>query len=773
MVSMDNWKYYRHMRAGLTLKISGTVQGVGFRPFVYRLASDLKLAGQIYNTTYGVCIELDGEEHSFVNFIDRLMREKPEHAAIKKFEKEGGAARGYTEFKIGESKSGSRIEAGLLPDIALCEDCRRELFDPADRRFLYPFINCTNCGPRFSIISALPYDRCNTSMKHFSMCPACMAEYHDPGNRRFHAQPNACPDCGPQVVLLSNKGAKVSAKADAIDQAVYIIQHGGSIAVKGIGGFHIMCRADSPDAIRRLREKKHRPAKPLALLFPDVQQVRECCLVSNAEQKLLLSAAHPIVLLRKKDTPSDRIHAAVAPDNPYLGVMLPYAPLQHVLMQKLGQPVIATSANLVDETICIADDEVFGRLGSVVDAVLSHDRPIVRHADDSIARVFQDEPIILRRARGFTGTLLQSESASAPTLVALGGQLKNTFSVNLTHGIYTSQYIGDLSSAVTNNVAKAALADFSHLYQVSAVHQVRDLHPDYMQANFSDTATLQISTVQHHLAHVASVYHEHRLQGTVLGVAWDGTGYGGDGTIWGGEFFQYNGSQGQHIAQLKQFPLPGGEAAIKEPRRSALGLIYACLGLDEAKKMGAGELGFSSHDLEIVLQLLQRKINSPMTSSAGRLFDAIAALLGLKQRVSFEGEAAMQLEFCAAEDEDSEYPFCIEQGPVSLIDLRKMLVAIIADKHAGLPTTVISARVHNTLSAIIAAVCRQCGSTAVALSGGCFQNELLLRRCVEKLWAAGCDVYWNKQIPTNDGGISFGQLAHVLCAMKETEKKEE
>jgi hydrogenase maturation protein HypF len=424
MVSVDNWKYNRCMRAGLTLKISGTVQGVGFRPFVYRLASELKLPGQVYNTTYGVCIELDGEDQAFVNFVDRLIREKPEHAVIKNIEKDGCAAHGYSEFKIGESKPGTKIEAGLLPDLALCEDCRRELFDPADRRYLYPFINCTNCGPRFSIITALPYDRCNTSMKNFIMCPACMAEYHDPGNRRFHAQPNACPECGPHVTLFSNHGERISTQADAIDRAVNLIRQGGSIAVKGIGGFHIMCRADSPDAIRRLREKKHRPAKPLALLFPDLKHVSECCIITDAEQRLLLSAAHPIVLLRKKEALSGRIHESVAPDNPYRGVMLPYAPLQHVLMQKLGQPVIATSANLVDETICIADEEVFSRLTTVVDAVLSHDRPIVRHADDSIARIFQDEPIVLRGARGYTGALLQSKVASAPALVALGGAVE-------------------------------------------------------------------------------------------------------------------------------------------------------------------------------------------------------------------------------------------------------------------------------------------------------------------------------------------------------------
>ena len=554
--------------------VRGAVQGVGFRPFVYRLAAELQLNGWVSNTGQGVFIEVEGDRASVQRFLFRLEKEKPPRASIHSLESSFLDPVGYAKFEIRESEETGGKSVVILPDIATCADCVREIFDPNDRRFGYPFTNCTNCGPRFSIIESLPYDRANTSMKRFIMCAECDREYHDPLDRRFHAQPNACPRCGPQIELWDKSGSVIARSGDALLKAAEIIRTGNILALKGIGGFQLLVDARNDQAVTSLRERKHREEKPFAVMYPAIEAVREICEILELEERLLRSAESPIVLLHRHSA----MFPFVAPGNPNLGVMLPYTPLHHLLMRELDFPVVATSGNLSDEPICIDEREALSRLGGIADFFLTHDRPIVRHMDDSIVCIMGGRELVLRRARGYAPLPinLKSEVGSqrSEIILAVGAHLKNTVALKMGTNVFVSQHIGDLETKEAYSAFCAVAEDLPRLYEVKPDLIACDMHPDYLSTKYAAQLPSPAAGVQHHWAHVASCMAENELEPPALGVAWDGTGYGTDGTIWGGEFLLANITSFTRVAQLRQFRLPGGDAAIKQPRRSCLGLLH-------------------------------------------------------------------------------------------------------------------------------------------------------------------------------------------------------
>jgi len=748
----------------VSIVIRGAVQGVGFRPFIYRLAAELGLKGFVLNATYGVFIEAEHEKNYLNQFLIRIEKEKPVRAIIQSMEFSFLDAVGFTQFEISESKTNGAASAFILPDIAVCGDCLTEMFNPNDRRYLYPFINCTNCGPRFSIVETLPYDRPNTSMKMFEMCDACKQEYLNPLDRRFHAQPIACPNCGPHVELLSAEGKLLSKNNDAILETAEKIRQGKIVALKGLGGYQLICRTDDEEVIALLRNRKNREGKPFAVMFPNMNSVNEVCEVLPFEERLLLSPESPIVLLRKKANAKNGIvQNSIAPGNPTLGVMLPYTPLHHLLLNVLRMPIIATSGNLSEEPMCITEKEALHRLKNIADYFLIHNRPIVRHVDDSIVRVLLDREMVVRRARGYAPLPIELAcSTEEKTYLAVGGHLKNTVALSSGKNVFVSQHVGDLSTQEAFFAFQNVVTDFQNLYEAKDVFAVADLHPDYLSTKFAKNNFSSVSFVQHHHAHVASCYTENKLTGNALGVSWDGTGYGTDGTIWGGEFFKFNESAVQHVAQFRKFPLPGGGIAIKEPKRSAAGLLFELLGEESLLMDDATLLHVSQKEKKILLQMLTHNINSPLTSSVGRLFDAVASLTGYLQTASYEGEAAMMLEFAAAQNISESYPFDILPGKVMMIDWKNMIETILTEIHKHVSPKTISAKYHNTLVEIICAVAEKANEEKIVLSGGVFQNAYLLERAVNKLKEKGFQPYWHQRIPTNDGGICLGQIAVAM-----------
>ena len=810
----------------LRLAIRGAVQGVGFRPFVFRLATDLRLDGWVNNSAQGVFLEVEGEPAALGQFLLRIEKERPPRSSIQSIEPTWLDPAGYKQFEIRPSEVGGAKTALVLPDIATCADCLREVFDPTDRRYSYPFTNCTNCGPRFSIIEALPYDRANTSMKSFTMCPQCRAEYDDPHSRRFHAQPNACPVCGPRLELWGTSGEVLDSSSltlPLLEKAAAAIRNGRIIAVKGLGGFHLMTAAHDSAAVRRLRERKHREEKPFALMFPSLDSIRGICEVSPLEERLLLSPEAPIVLLRRLETldESERnpnsqsaalVCSEVAPANPYLGALLPYTPLHHLLLALLRFPVVATSGNLSDEPICTDEREALHRLAGVADLFLVHNRPIVRHVDDSVVRVVGDREQVLRRARGFAPLPVRVRNAECGvrSVLAVGAHLKNSVALSVGSDVFISQHIGDLESDAAHEAFRRVIADLEKLYETSPEIIAADAHPDYLSTRFAAASVAQASspagsagdparsssvrlpnalvqrngllvTIQHHLAHTLSCMAENELAPPVLGVSWDGTGYGMDGTIWGGEFFDCSrrtnktDSSFLRVAHLRQFRLPGGEQAIKEPRRSALGLLYelygdAAFGRHDLALLGA----FSPKELASLKIMLQRGLNSPLTSSVGRLFDAVASLAGLRQQTRFEGQAAMEFEFAVAAPEmESAYQFAIagqeaistSAGAALIVDWAPLVESVLGDLRAGASTGQISARFHNGLVEAIVILARIVRHPQVCLSGGCFQNRYLTERAICRLRAEGFRPYWQQRVPPNDGGIALGQIVAAHYAM--------
>jgi hydrogenase maturation protein HypF len=794
----------------LKITVRGAVQGVGFRPFLYRLAGDLRLAGWVRNSAQGVFIEVEGARPQLEKFLLRIEADKPPHSFIQSLEPTWLDAVGHGEFEIRASDESGPRTTLVLPDIATCPDCLREILDPANRRSRYPFTNCTHCGPRFSIIEALPYDRPNTSMKRFTMCPRCQAEYDDPRDRRFHAQPNACPACGPHLELWDPAGQSLHSQDDALLGAAQGIQEGRIVAVKGLGGFHLMVAAHDDDAVRRLRQLKHREEKPFALMFQSLEGVGAVCEVSDLEARLLRSSEAPIVLVRRRRATQSApfpstVSLSVAPSNPYLGVMLPYTPLHHLLLGELRFAVVATSGNLSDEPICTDERDALERLRGIADLFLVHNRPIVRHVDDSIVRVMLGREFVMRRARGYAPlpvTVLRSASSNLPpppaplaegegrgegernlashkewtssaTILAVGAHLKNTVALSVGGQAFVSQHIGDLETVESFAAFQSVVADLQKLFEARPGLVAADLHPDYLSTRFARGLGLPLVAVQHHYAHVLACMAENGLEPPVLGVAWDGTGYGTDGTIWGGEFLLVTGEGFERAAHFRTFRLPGADKAVREPRRTAIGLLYELFGEDTFGMTHLPPLhACSAAELGTLRNMLARQLNSPLTSSAGRLFDAVASLVGLRQQTRFEGQAAMELEFAAHGDEQAPaYPFELRGPPTlapgsavpnpqsaTVVEWAPLVRSILEDLRCDVPTGQIAARFHETLAEIIVAVARRAGVPEVALTGGCFQNQRLTERAVRRLQEEGFRVYWHQRIPPNDGGIALGQV---------------
>jgi hydrogenase maturation protein HypF len=780
--------------ASMRLKVAvrGAVQGVGFRPFIHRLAMEHRLAGWVCNSPQGVSIEAEGPRPELKKFLARLDTEKPPLSSIVNLEYSWLDAAGYRDFEIRASETSGDRSAIVLPDIATCPECLREIFDPSNRRHLYPFTNCTHCGPRFSIIESLPYDRANTSMKRFGMCIDCRREYNDPVNRRFHAQPNACPKCGPRLEIWESRSCIFAPAAPlafshmALLVAAKAIRRGQIVAIKGIGGFHLMTDARNNEAVARLRARKHREEKPFALLFPTLEQAKTVCKLSAMEERLLLSPEAPIVLLEKKAIDGRRIAQLIAPGNPNLGVMLPSNPLHHLLMAELGFPVVATSGNLTDEPICTDELAAVEYLRPIADLFLVHNRPIVRHVDDSIVRVVLGREMVLRRARGYAprpvpiaisegkrmnGNGQESAPAAreAETVMAVGGHLKNSVALAVGGQVFISQHIGDLETERANAAFRQVIADFQNLYNVKPKIAASDLHPDYLSTKFASTMDAAPYRVQHHVAHVLSCMADNGIEGPVLGVSWDGTGYGPDHTIWGGEFFVINGHTAERVAHVRPFLLPGGEAAIREPRRAAIGLLYEMFGakaFDLASLRIVQELGLAK--FRAFQNVLQHRIQCPMTSSVGRLFDAIAALIGLRQTNRFEGQAAMALEFALDSGfSDEAYPLPLSGNfPGVRLDWQPMVEAILLDIAQAVPAGRISAKFHYALVEGLIEIAKRAGLPHVVLSGGCFQNRYLLEHAVIRLHQEHFLPFWHRSVPPNDGGIALGQVVAARKKIK-------
>ena len=748
--------------------IRGAVQGVGFRPFVYRLASGMKLPGWVLNSPQGVFIEVEGEKQALESFLFRLQDEKPAPSFIQSLEFSLLDPVYFKGFEIRTSEKAGVKNTLILPDIATCPECLAEILDPGNRRYRYPFTNCTHCGPRFTIIESLPYDRPNTTMKDFGMCADCRAEYSDPHNRRFHAQPNACPACGPELELWDAAGRVLSRRDDALLAAAEAVRSGGIVAVKGLGGFHLVADARSAQSVDALRLRKHREEKPFALMCPSIEQVRQICSVSPLEARLLSSPESPIVLLERKGGEAwPTIAENLAPHNPCLGVMLPYTPLHHLLMRELRFPVIATSGNLSDEPICTDEREALVRLAGIADLFLVHNRPIVRHVDDSILRVVLGRELVLRRARGYAPLPIHC-SRPLPDCLAVGAHLKNTVALSVGENVFVSQHIGDLENRQASDAFQAVIQSFRHLYQVEPARVAADMHPDYLSTKFARECGIPMVSVQHHYAHVAACMAENELDGRVLGVSWDGTGYGTDGTVWGGEFLLTDETSFTRVASFRKFRLPGSTSAVKEPRRAAVGVLYEILGDSAFKVDSAWRQSFSERDIPVLARMVQKGIQSPWTSSVGRLFDAVASLSGLRQVMNFEGQAAMELEYAIGpEKTDEAYPFAIKEAapnapggirPPAIVDWEPLVLAVLRDAKNEIPLARVSIKFHNTLVEAIVEVARRVSEQRVVLTGGCFQNKYLLERAVHRLEAEGFRPYWHQRIPPNDGGISLGQI---------------
>jgi hydrogenase maturation protein HypF len=752
--------------------IKGAVQGVGFRPFVYRLATELTLAGWVSNSAQGVLIEVEGPEPVLREFLVRLAAEGPPRSFIQSLEPTFLDAVGLGAFEIRASVAGAAPSVLVLPDIAVCDDCLREMRDPGDRRYRYPFINCTNCGPRFSIIEGLPYDRPQTTMKGFALCDECRAEYENPADRRFHAQPIACPRCGPRLALWDGSGGVRQAGDAALREAAAAIRAGRIVAVKGLGGFHLIVDARNEVAVGALRQRKGREEKPFALMYPALDVILADCIVSPLEERLLRSAEAPIVLLRRRGVWD--VAPSVAPGMLELGAMLPYTPLHHLLLAELWFPVVATSGNLSDEPICTDEREALERLGGIADLFLVHDRPIARHVDDSVARVVLGRELVLRRARGYA-PLPVRVSDSHPPVLGVGAHLKNTVVACADDQAFISQHIGDLETEQALGAFTRVIQDLSRLYAFVPAAVACDEHPDYLSTVYARRTGLPVVAVQHHEAHVLACMVENELAGRVLGVSWDGTGFGPDGTVWGGEFLVVDDSGCSRRAALRTFALAGGDQAVKEPRRSALGVLVEAFG---QRGLGWTDLppiaAFTQPELRLLAGLIVRGVNAPRTSSAGRLFDAVAALTGLYQRVRFEGQAAMALQAAADLREDGAYCFAVPEGagqglheaPCLTVDWVPAIEEIVADVRRGRPAGVVSARFHNGLVDAIVQVAGRVGEPLVVLTGGCFQNTLLLERAVDRLRRAGFRPYWNQRVPPNDGGIALGQVVGAIRELK-------
>ncbi|MCB1486233.1 MAG: carbamoyltransferase HypF [Bauldia sp.] len=744
-------------RARKRIVVRGVVQGVGFRPFVYRQATTLDLAGWVGNTTDGVTIEVEGADSRIDALVTAIDAAAPPGACVDDIEIKEQSPTGHDGFTIRESDESGLPTAGVPADVAVCPDCLSELFDPLSRRYHYPFINCTQCGPRFSIIADLPYDRARTTMAGFPMCLECQAEYDDPDNRRFHAEPNACPACGPRIALWDGHGHPLGTGSDALEMAADAIRDGRIVAVKGVGGFHLICDSRNDTAVRQLRDRKRREEKPFAVMFPSIEDARASCRIGKAEAALLTGRERPIVLCRRTGGP---VSDSVAPGNPRLGVFLPYAPLHHLLMQDLGFPVVATSGNVSEEPIAIDEHKAVGQLARIADLFLVHDRPIVRPVEDSVVQVVAGGPQLLRVGRGYAPTRIPVDGV-AEGIVAVGGHLKTTVAVTQPNSVVVGSHIGDLETAESRAAHGEALGDMVRFHAVTPRLAANDYHPDFASRGAAEQLGVPVVPVQHHLAHVAACLAENEIAPPALGIAWDGTGYGGDGTVWGGEFLHVERTTWRRVACFRRFRLPGGEAAVREPRRSALGLLVEAFGHDA---YGMNDLApvaaFDTTERRVVSQMLAREVNAPLTSSVGRLLDAFAALCGLCQVNAYEGQAPIAFDSAAgdlATGKCYDFPVSADADGMLVVDWQPALESLLADLRAGEPPGPISEAVHNGLIEVVAKVAGKIGEERVVLTGGCFQNVRLTEGAIAALTSAGMTPYWHHRVPPNDGGIALGQ----------------
>ncbi len=783
---------------GLKIHITGIVQGVGFRPFVYGLATRYALTGWVRNTSAGVDIEVDGDREMIDNFLNAMKAELPPLARMDRFDVTWQDPSGFTAFEIIHSEAVEGAFQPISPDVSICPDCLRELFDPNDRRYRYPFINCTNCGPRFTIITDIPYDRPNTTMAGFSLCPDCAAEYQNPLDRRFHAQPVACPVCGPKVWLETTDNRQQTTNGDdAIRQAQQWLVQGKIIAIKGLGGFHLACDATNAAAVIELRNRKLRVDKPFALMMPDIETVERHCFLSVAERELLEARQRPIVLLRRRsDSP---IAAETAPQQDTLGVMLPYTPLHYLLLTSgtgvqpsfsTLPPLVMTSGNLSEEPIATDNEEARQRLSGLADAFLMHNRDIHTRCDDSVVRVIGDQekgdqdvdfskslvpnhPIpvyLLRRSRGYAPDPIQLPFEVHPTL-AVGPELKNTFCLTRDRYAFMSHHIGDMENYETLRSFEDGITHFENLFRIKPEIIAYDLHPNYLSTRYAlqraERDNLPTFGVQHHHAHIAACMAENGLTGErkVIGVSFDGTGYGPDGTIWGGEFLLADYAGFERLAHLEPFPLPGGDAAIKRPARTALSLLWS-LGMEWEEWLAPAQNLCYEEKMALRVQL-ERGLNSPQTSSMGRLFDAAAALAGVRQKVNYEAQAAIEFEAAADPDEGAAYRFEIRN---EAIDAQPVIQALLADIRAGITIPKLSARFHQAVAEMVYRICIQVreisGSNEVALSGGVWQNMVLLKKSILLLQAGGFNILIHRQVPTNDGGVALGQALAAATKLR-------
>jgi len=784
------------------VRVEGIVQGVGFRPFVYALATRLGLGGLVGNDVNGVFAEVEGQPAAVREFLRGIEEQAPPLARIDRVTTTTMVPTGTTSFEIvasdprADDTAGSRGTAGsrhalIATDTATCADCLRELTDPADRRYRYPFINCTNCGPRFTIVKDVPYDRPLTTMAAFRMCGQCAAEYHDPANRRFHAQPTCCPACGPRLALLDAAGKPAQApelsgtqlSGQVLEAAAALLRAGQVVAVKGLGGYHLAADAACEPAVAALRARKHREDKPFAILVADIAAARRLGLADDAEASLLLSPARPIVLLGRR--PDADVAAAAAPGNRQLGLMLPYTPLHHLLLAAVARPLVLTSGNVSDEPIAYRDGDALERLGGIASAFLTHDRAIHIRTDDSVARTVAGRPMLIRRSRGYVPEPITVRAGFPRPVLACGGELKNTFCLAKERHAFISHHIGDLENAETLRSFTEGIEHFRRLFDITPLVVAHDLHPEYLSTKYAlDLDGVDLVGVQHHHAHIASCLADNGLAGDetggpVIGVAFDGTGYGTDGTIWGGEFLIAGLAGFQRAGHLAPVPMPGGAAAVRQPWRMAAAYLDAAH-LDLAGQDAAGRLAVARRNAsrwDAIVAMARRQVNAPRTSSAGRLFDAVAAILGVRDEISYEGQAAIELEQLADPGEANAYRAGISPGSQTggaagepfLASGADMVRAAVEDLTAGVPRELIAARFHNGLAALIEDGCvllrDQHGVGTVALSGGVFQNMLLLRRSARRLRARGFRVLVHSRVPCNDGGVSLGQA--VVAAARD------
>jgi hydrogenase maturation protein HypF len=750
------------------LEASGIVQGVGFRPFVYQLAKKYDLKGDVANTSAGVTIYIEGALSSIEAFSHDLTQKNPPLSSITNISVYPEGVKDIQEFTISKSKNSIGKKALISPDVSVCEDCLRELFDPADRRYRYPFINCTNCGPRYTIIDDIPYDRPKTSMKHFQMCKRCQVEYDDPENRRFHAEPNACDVCGPHVTLYDNVRRKIETE-NPIEKAATLLKQGFILAIKGLGGYHLAADAENSDAVILLRKRKHREEKPLALMSADIEHIRRYAQIQPEEQALLKSIKRPIVILKKKQpgTPDFKILAGeVAPGNRYFGAMLPYTPLHFLLLSPdvTGQnftALVMTSGNMSEEPIAIDNDDAFKRLSGIADYFLVHNRDIYLRSDDSIIRRSAGATRFIRRSRGYIPTPVFLKKKVSPIL-ACGAELKNTICLIKGDRAFLSQHIGDLENLATYEFFQLTIGHMKRILDINPELIACDLHPDYMSTRYAmEQDGVEKIQVQHHHAHIVSCMAENKLDGDVIGLSFDGTGYGTDGAIWGGEILVADEKKIIRKAHISYVPMPGGEAAIREPWRMAVSYLHDAFGQEFKNLRLPGLNQFDEKKIKIIAEMIEKKVNSPDTSSLGRFFDGIAAICGIRSAVHFEGQAAMELEMAAGEKTEENYDYEWTSGDVYRILPGPIIRGVVRDIENGVHISQISSKFHQTLVKLFSDLCetirKETQLKRIVLSGGVFQNSLLLTGLSEALEKKDFIVFTHRLIPTNDGGISLGQ----------------